>query len=405
MQTPALVYVGGSYPQLRAIADLRAAGFAVVLVDRNRDAPGTQFANEHIVASATDSEAVVHALHGLLSAYDFIGAYGIADYAIETVAAIHEAFGIRAISPAVAKRFTLKHETKALLLAAGLPVPESLWGGESMPDRAVVDQIIGETKMSGGWVVKPQSANNSQGVKLGKTRPELERALSGALAMSAGALVERKVPGIVVNVDGIMAGGEYHPVSTTWRMGSSFDAAVCTAMVQPADLWSGFVPRLHELAEAAARALGYRDGPLTVDTMADVATKSLWCLEVSPHHHSINCEMLRGNGAPITAFARYLNGDEGWDGSLPGSIAGNALCYQRFGTQTGCVDSLRGETWLTECEAVLDHTWLIKPGETSAPGRCVALIWAEYSDRASLDTLVADIESQVDIVVSNHEGS
>jgi len=390
----AIIYLGGSYPQRGAVEAIRNAGIAVIVIDRNPNAPCRRFASEFVCCDITDGTAVIAEVEWLDRRFEIVGAYGVADYAYNTVGLINERVNSRGARSKIFKRFTNKLVTKTYLEARGIATPSILWRGDNI-NSVAFDSILDNA--GDGVVVKGTDQNNSKGVQLLKkpTPHKVRMAISEALRFSSEAFVEHYVAGTIGNVDGLVIEGTFIPVSTTKRENDSDQEAVCTAMLQPACLWQGYECEVFELAAHVIDALGYRTGPFTIDLIVDT-NRDLLVMEVSPHFHCIQNDLLRGSGGAIVAYAEYLAGSETWRDRLKPLPRKYGVCLQKFTDARGKIRCIHGLEKLRDHPLVKDFHLVKDVGDYLQVGpegkSLMALIWAVANDEGKIQSFVRDVE-------------
>lgn len=410
---PAFVYIGGSQPQAPALARLRALGLVTILVDRDPPVSSRALADHVIVSDATATQAIIESLKALAGELSIVAVYGIADYAMTSVAAVAKAFGAAGPEGLEPARFTDKALTSELLRKADLPVPELYWSGTSEQASAALQ---GPAASTGPAVVKITSGNNSNGVRLCKTggRASLESAVRELAEQFPGShlMIEEYVDGVVGNLDFLKLDDLCIPVSSTIRQLDSIDPTLCSSLVQPnpniGPLTGPLSDTLADLGARVAGALEYRRGPFTVDVIHGTDGQ-LRILEVSPHFHCVSLDILRGNGDPISAYAAYLLSDPDWQRFLPPeSGAQSGAFLQLFSSRRGRVVSVEGEELIRRESSVCDLAILAQPGTELRPqgsmGRSgIGVAWLVDQDPKALQALAARLDGVLDVTVEAAE--
>jgi len=410
---PAFVYIGGSPPQAPALARLQALGLVTVLVDRDPPASSRALADHVIVCDATATQTIIEGLEALAGELSIVAVYGIADYAMASVAAVAKAFGAAGPEGLEPARFTDKARTSELLREADLPVPQLYWSG---PCEQADAALRGPTASTGPVVVKITSGNNSNGVRLCKSGQlsSLEKAVRELAEQFPGSqlMVEEYVDGVVGNLDFLLLDDLCIPVSSTIRQLDTVDPTLCSSLMQPnpyiGSLTGPLSDPLTDLGAKVAEALGYRRGPFTIDVVHGKAGQ-LSILEVSPHFHCVSLDILRGNGDPISAYAAYLLGEPDWRRFLPpedGVQSGAFL--QLFSSRRGRVVSVEGEDLIRRESSVRDLAILAEPGSELRPqgsmGRSgIGVAWLVDQDPEALQALAARLDGVLDVTVEAAE--
>lgn len=337
----AILYIGGSYPQLPGIRAARELGLHVVLTDRSAEAPGKTVVDRFEKIDATDVQSLLVLAEDVTSAFDLVGVYGVADYAYVAIGEICEALGLKSGTREAYRKTTDKRISKALWSAAGLPVPATIWAADQIPTEADIDEILGSKTFPA--IVKPGTSNNSKGVTLLREadRAALRSALTRVGQESDAVLVEEFVTGRIFNVDGLMIEGELYPVSITERgLLDGTDTCQPLFSIQPAPLPEVDAAPFYDLAGRAATALGFHSGPFTVDVIVGAEGPRL--LELSPHFHSIKTEVMRGNAGPFKAWWAYLMGEPAWARYLRPADSCFAAYLQLYSDKAGTVRAVTG---------------------------------------------------------------
>jgi formate-dependent phosphoribosylglycinamide formyltransferase (GAR transformylase) len=386
-----LLFLGGSHPQKLAVRSLREWGFDAHVTDRTARPPCADETPHVHRIDATDVNAVVALAEQLQGKGGFVGAYGIADYAMPAVAAVNRFLAGRA-APAEAIDIMIdKDATKAALEAAGVPLPCTLWRGRAR-EFSTADVVSLDCDV----IVKPADVHASRGiarVAAGEVAA-LELAVADAGAVASTVLVEEYLDGDIWNVDALAVDGTVHPVSVTRRVAHETLAFLPSLQVQDCRADERHFEELAALAADVAHGLGYLDGPFTVDLI--MSSNGPRVLEVSPHFHSIALELLRGNANPIRAWFRCLAGDPRWKEDLEpaGELAG-ALAMLRA-EQVGQLKGIEGETALSGDPLCAEYVRL-KPDGTeirsvTAQGGLLALAWWRAP---SLTEIVAELGARI----------
>jgi biotin carboxylase len=382
------LFIGGSHTQRLAVRSLCDWGFEVHVTDREPNPPCEAETDYVHRVDATDVSALVALAESLSEAGSFVGAYGIADYAMPAVAAINWKVGKLAASPEAIEIMIDKDATKDALRRGGLPLPETVWAGapeEFDPDACqVTDAAVREL------IVKPADVHASRGIARVDRgdRVALRAAVKAAGEAATTVLVEEFFEGDIWNADALVVDGVAHPVSVTRRTAHPSLAFLPSLQVQPRRSDDPSFAMLAALVQPIADSLGYANGPFTADLIMTEAGPKL--LEVSPHFHSIAMELLRANGNPLRAWARRLAGEGDWQEDLaaPQEAAG-ALAMLRA-TECGRLVAIDGEDALANDPRCSDYIRMKPDGSDvaslSAAGGLLALAWWSAPDTAALES-------------------
>ena len=249
-----VLVLGASVSQLPAIRHARASGLRVVAVDGDAAALGFAEADASIPVDFADVDAVVGAAaaHGI----DAVVAIS-SDRAVPAAAAIAERLGLPGIGVATARRMTDKATMRTALAAAGIPQPSFA----VVRNRDEALRALDEIGLPA--VVKPADSGGQRGVAVVTTRSDLDEKLAPALATSSSgrAIVETFVDGAELNGILVVRDGSPRLVTLSDRLrppGPGF--GVGWIHLFPSGVGPEVLRTLEEVAVAAVRALGLRDG-------------------------------------------------------------------------------------------------------------------------------------------------
>lgn len=249
-----LLVVGAGTDQVPAIQLAQSMGYYVVASDRSPDAPGLALANAAEIASTADLDATLavarrHGIDGVLTL--------CSETAVKVIAAVAARLKLPAISERTAHLATNKNAMKAVMCAAGVPVPR--W----------IDTVSCEDALELGrstcspYVVKPSDNSGQRGVTFVTDDSLVVPAITEArsLATDGRVTVEEFVPGPELNTIVIAHGGDVRLISVSERVTvppPSFGIAV--EHVAPACIPDHSLADVTQVALAATRALGMAEG-------------------------------------------------------------------------------------------------------------------------------------------------
>ena len=329
----AIVFLGGSATEVELIQAFRGNDIRVVLVDRNAQAPGREFADEFVNLSVTEADAICDSMEALRSRYCFIAAYGNVDYMFETVRALTLRLGITLNPPEIYREFTDKLKTKARCERFDVPVPRTILQGRKFDESML--QRLADAVGSKTVVIKASDSCNSEGVRIvpADQRGALRQAIGRAIELSGEFVCEEYVGGTLHNLDVILdaRGARIVAITDRYRMA---DGITSVAGLQQGPRQHAQYAQFAELAGKTQRMFSDYSGPLTGDIM--VSEGQLTVLEMSPHLHAAKLQWLRDPHL-LDAWPRVLAGkDSESDGP---EESGNASAYVRiYGTQKRYLD-------------------------------------------------------------------
>jgi biotin carboxylase len=341
----AVIFLGGSLTEVEFIQAFAANDIRVVLVDRNADAPGREFADEFLHLSVTDADAICRALEPLRARYRFVAAYGIVDFMFKTVQVLSATFGIQPNAPQIYEEFTNKLKTKARLEKFGIRTPTTHVRGRSFDESTLRE--LAAASPSGMVVVKAHDSCNSEGVQIVRVadREAVRQAIRQAMELSGEFFCEEYVSGTLHNLDVVLsaAGATIVAITDRHRMADRLTSI------------AGFQqnPRQHPLYAACAKLAAemrrtfsdYR-GPLTADILA--AEGALSVLEVSPHLHASKLQWLR-DPRILSVWPRILS-EQTPELQSP-SDSENASAWVRIYDDESVYHDYFEAAWITDTEA------------------------------------------------------
>ena len=254
LSVTSVLFLGASVSQVAAIRRARDLGIRVVAVDGDPDALGFADANvaEHVDFS--DVERVIEVAAG----YGIDGVVAIStDRAVPIAAAVAEALNLPGIGTETARLMTNKAAMRRRLSDASIPQPAFavLSRGD---DLARALESVGPPA-----VLKPIDSGGQRGIFVVETPDQLRELWPIALSYSrtGSVILERYVEGAELNGIAVVCDGEPHLVTLSDRLrpeGRGF--GVGWAHLYPSTLAPDTIRRVGEVACAAIRALGLRDG-------------------------------------------------------------------------------------------------------------------------------------------------
>jgi len=300
----AVVFLGGSATEVEFIQAFTENDIRVVLVDRNANAPGRQFADEFLHLSVTDAAAVCSALEPLRSCYCFVAAYGIVDFMFDTVRVLTERLGIDLNNSEIYAEFTDKLKTKARLERFNISAPQTYARGRQF-DESTLHSIAAASR-SGTVVVKAHDSCNSEGVQIVRVERMgcVRQAIQHAIELSGEFFCEEYISGTLHNLDLILSAGGASLVAITDRYRMA-DGLTSVAGLQQNPRQHALYAEFSDLAGKIRTMFSDYRGPLTADILA--AGGDLKVLEISPHLHVSKLQWLR-DPRILSIWPRILSG-------------------------------------------------------------------------------------------------
>ena len=258
-----LLFLGASVSQLPAIRYARSSGYRVIAVDGDPSAVGFSGADVCVNVDFTDVESV-------LAAVRTFGVEGVlavsSDRAVLPAAEIAHALGLPGIGVDVARAMTDKTVMRALLGAAEVPQPQHAVLTRESDVRAVAETIPLPA------VLKPADSGGQRGLFLIEEPADVVQRLGETLSFSQSgrALLEEYMDGTELNGIMVVRGGEPRLLTLSDRLrppGIGF--GVGWIHLYPSALEQDVADRARDVAFAAVRALGLRDGIAFPQLIAD----------------------------------------------------------------------------------------------------------------------------------------
>ncbi len=258
-----LLFLGASVSQVPAIRHAAAAGHRVVAVDGDPAAIGFEHADVGVAVDFTDVEAVVaagreHAVDGVLAISS--------DRAVVPAAEVAAVLGLPGIGGEVARAMTDKPTMRAGLERAGVPQPRYA------VLTATSDVPAASSAVSLPAVLKPADSGGQRGLfminRLGDVAAHLDEALS--FSTTKRAMLEEYIDGIELNGILVVRDGEPTLITLSDRLrpgGLAFGVGWIHSF--PSSLPAATIDRARDVAFAAVRALGLRDGIAFPQLIAD----------------------------------------------------------------------------------------------------------------------------------------
>jgi hypothetical protein len=341
----AVVFLGGSATEVELIQTFRANDIRVVLVDRNADAPGREFADEFVHSSVTDAAGILSALEAFQSRYRFVAAYGIVDFMFGTVQVLTARLGINLNPPEIYAEFTNKLKTKARLERFDIPTPQTLAQGRTFDESTL--RSIAAASRSDTVVIKADDACNSEGVRIVRVDQAdcMSQAIGHAIELSGAFFCEEHVRGTLHNLDVILTAGSAIVVAITDRYRMA-DGLTSVAGFQQDPRRHPLYAQFAKLTTKIRTMFSDYSGPLTADILA--SRGELKVLEMSPHLHASKLQWLR-DPRVLSVWPRVL---AGLAPELP-SLGENASAYLRIYSVEDTYRDYIEPSWIANMEAFL----------------------------------------------------
>lgn len=265
---PKLLILAASTYQIPFIVAARRLGCHVLTVDNRPDNPGHRLADQAIDCDTTDTDRLVgiareHRVDGVVAA--------ATDVALDAAARIASELGLPGPTPACTRVLTRKIAFRQLQATLGLPTPPHSTSASPTPSFA------------GPWIIKPNRASGSKGIRIVDDPAGLEAAwrLAGSESVDGLALAEAFVDGRQGTLEGVLQDGRIRASMATDRITARPPAVGTRGHRVPADLPGELLRELDGQVERLFAGLEYRDGPFDADFVVD-AQGRVFLLEVTP---------------------------------------------------------------------------------------------------------------------------
>jgi biotin carboxylase len=248
-----VLVLGANRFYVRVMELLREAGFRVLAVDRNADAPGRAFADDFAAIDIVDREAVLrwaadHRIDGIMAVNDF---------GVRTASYVAQALGLIGLTADAAERASDKGRMRDCWAAAGLPNPEY----RVVCDGAGVRRAAMELAFP--CVVKPTDCGGGgRGISVVESADQLDSAIEACAPYVANRriVVERFIAGTEMTIETLSIDGKVAVLAMSDKTKPAATTRVATSVNYPADSPDDITERVAEVVEAAVLAVGITDG-------------------------------------------------------------------------------------------------------------------------------------------------
>lgn len=250
-----IMILGASILQLPAIKQAKDMGLDVVVVDMNPDAIG--FKEEGIekeVISTIDIPKVLeaakrHKIDGVMTL--------ASDMPMRTVAAVAKEMNLVGIDEQTAINATNKYEMRKALEKAGVPIPLYFKVSTEEELKNCINHFNGK------FITKPADNSGSRGIYLVDDKSKAIGAFkySKSNSRNGDVVVEEYMEGPEVSVETLTVDGVCHVIQITDKLTTGAPHFVEMGHSQPSQLSFDIQNRIKEVAVAANKAIGIKNGP------------------------------------------------------------------------------------------------------------------------------------------------
>lgn len=253
-----LMILGASILQVPAIEKAKSMGLEVIAVDMNPDAVGFKISGiMKEVISTIDTPAILeaakrHRIDGIMTL--------ASDMPMQSVAVVSHEMGLVGISQDTALKATNKAFMRDALKEAGVPIPLYF----RVKGKEAFIKAVGEVRTAGyKCIVKPVDNSGSRGVDLLKEDADVNVAFEYTIQYSRGGeiVVEEFMEGPEVSVETLAIDGDINVIQITDKVTSGAPYFVEMGHSQPSQLSKETRKRIAEVAIAANKAIGIKNGP------------------------------------------------------------------------------------------------------------------------------------------------
>ena len=355
-----LLVLGAGPAQLGLLESAHERGLHVIAVDRDPLAPGFRFADRRAIVSVEDEPAIDRL--ATAERVDGVIAPGI-DFPVAIAARVAARFGIaHPLDPPTAQASTSKLRQRERFAEAGVP------HARYRVCSSVAEARAAARELGFPCVVKAPDLQGQKGLALVQDAGALADAFDQARGMSRSSivLVEELVAGPEVTVNAFSSGGRFHPLTLTDRVVAEPPAfGVALAHVWPSELPEDVTAEAVRVAEAAAAAVGVRDGPTYTQVLVgeDGPRVGELAARLGGGHDAELCEAAIGVDLNRLAVAAAL-GERLYDGAfVPDEQVGGA-CVRFLVPGPGVLEAVEGLEDAERSNGVLRVRSYRQPGHT-----------------------------------------
>lgn len=263
MTEPTVLIVGAGLLQVPAIEIAKGMGFRVVVTDRDLQAVGFAFADEHVILDTKDVAGHVALARELCGRTKLAAVFTEGADVEVTVAEAARAAGLPGVDLHAARTCNDKAEFRRVCAEAGLPGPRFAEVSSAVDCRRAARDIGLPV------IVKALDNSGSRGATKVSAEADLDAAFAEARRWSEAdtILVEQCVSGPEQSVEALVADGVFHRCNIVDRPFAFDPYPIELGHDNPTMLGDDAKERIWQLVEASARAVGIDVGAAKADTM------------------------------------------------------------------------------------------------------------------------------------------
>lgn len=253
-----IMILGASILQLPAIEKAKEMGLDVIAVDMNPEAVGFKVPGvEREIISTIDTPAIVeaakrHKIDGIMTL--------ATDMPMRSVAAVAKEMGLIGIDADTALKATNKAEMRAALQTGRVPIPKFF---KAANEEEYMDAV---KQFNVPFIVKPADSSGSRGIfeVIDITNQELIKeayCYCRPFSRVGDVVVEEYMSGPEVSVETLSVDGTCHVIQITDKLTTGAPHYVEIGHSQPTKHSKEIAEKIAEVAKAANRAIGIKNGP------------------------------------------------------------------------------------------------------------------------------------------------
>ncbi|MDA7774256.1 ATP-grasp domain-containing protein [Pseudomonadales bacterium] len=351
-----ILILGASRYYSRCIKAAREAGYYVIVIDRNPDSDGFQFADEFAVCDIVDKESVLK----LAEKHKVSAIVPINDYGVVTAAHVTTALGLRGISPQVAELCSNKLAMRNQWLRKSISSPKYAIAKEK-EEFATAIELVGLP-----CIFKP--AHGIGGASRGVIVVENESEINDAIAFTQSFYDDKStlVESFVISesehsVEVLVREGTAHVIAVSDKIKTDLPYRVDKAVLYPSSMVGKRLEMLKSVVVEAIGALGITNGAAHVELAATRNSFVLFELGARCGGGGTADPIVKHSSGvdQFCEYIRILAGDE------PVSLEPNrslGCCYYFLTPHMGEVASVSGQQEMLNSKGVLDAEVFVSAG-------------------------------------------
>lgn len=273
-----ILIIGAGSQQVPVIQAARELGITSIVIDRDPNAPGREWADKFFAVDTNDVDnAMDLARSEMVDGAVTIGT----DRPVLTVASLNDTLGFSGITRAMASLATHKGLMRDAFRNAGVRIPRYR---RIAPEADFKDKIKKALLHVGlPAILKPTQLSGSRGVFKISTMEQLEQAIAhtyGVCGIDAEVIVEEFIDGREVSVETVSFAGHHYVLAITDKRTSDGPYCVEVGHSQPSRFSPELQQKISECSRAALCALGLMNTAGHVEMMV-TPSGELYLIEIA----------------------------------------------------------------------------------------------------------------------------